>query len=65
MFNATSCGENCARWLLEIGRKENVAVNLRYYMPFDDCGDIEVEIMNENFKATNIKDYMHIALKYV
>ena len=65
MFNATSCGENCARWLLEIGKKENITVNLRYYMPFDDFGDIEVEILNENFTAKNAKDYMHIALKYV
>jgi hypothetical protein len=65
IFNATSCGENCAKWLAEIGRRENVTVNLRYYMPFDDCGDIEFEILNENVKVTNLREYMHVALKYV
>ena len=65
IFNATSCGENCAKWLAEIGRRENVTVNLKCYMPFDDCGDIEFEILNENIIVTNTKDYMHIALKYV
>ena len=65
VFNVTSCGENCAKWLAEIGRKENVTVNLRYYMPFDDRGDIEFEILYENIKVTNAKDYMYVALKYV
>ena len=65
MFNATSCGEDCAKWLLEIGRREDISVNLRYYMPFDDCGDFEVGIINEDKKINNTHDYLHIALKYV
>ena len=27
--------------------------------------DIEIEILNDNIKVTNAKDYMHEALKYV
>ena len=51
VFNATSCGENCAKWLAEIGRREDITINLRYYMPFDDCNDIEIEILNDNIKV--------------
>jgi hypothetical protein len=65
MFNATSCGEDCAKWLLEIGRQEDISVNLRYYMPFDDCEDFEVGIINEDKKIDNTHDYLHIAMKYV
>ena len=65
MFNATSCGEDCAKWLLEIGKIIDVSVNLRYYMPFDNCGDFKVRIINEDKTIDNIKDYVHIALKYV
>ena len=65
MYNATSCGENCAKWLLEIGRRIDVSVNLRYYMPFDNCGDFMVRIINEDKIIDSIDDYMHIALKYV
>ena len=65
MFNATSCGENCARWLLEIGQKKDVSVNLRYYMPFENCENLEIGIINENKKINNLHDYIHIALKYV
>lgn len=65
MFNATSCGENCAKWLLEIGRRIDISVNLRYYMPFDNCGDFKVKIINEDKIIDNIDNYIHIALKYV
>ena len=65
MYNATKCGENCAKWLVEIGRREDVTVNLRYYLSFDDCGDIELEILNENKKVYSAEEYRHIALKYV
>ncbi|MCR4833430.1 MAG: DUF4869 domain-containing protein [Butyrivibrio sp.] len=49
----------------EIVRREDITINLRYYMPFDDCDDIKIEILNENITVTNAKDYMHEALKYV
>ena len=65
MYNATKCGENCAKWLVDIGRREDVTVNLRYYLPFDDCGDIEIEILNAHKKVYSAEEYRHIALKYV
>ncbi len=64
IFNATSCGENCAKWLLEIGKKQDVTINLRYFMPFDE-ENIEIMIINENTIVRNIDDYTHIALKYI
>ena len=26
MFNATSCGENCAKWLLEMGKDKDISI---------------------------------------
>ena len=34
-------------------------------MPFDNCGDFMVRIINEDKIIDSIDDYMHIALKYV
>jgi hypothetical protein len=65
MYNATKCGENCAKWLVEIGRREDVTVNLRYYLPFADCKDMEIEILNENKTVYSAEDYRHIALRCV
>jgi hypothetical protein len=65
MFNATSCGENCAKWLLKIGEKEDVSINLRYFMPFDDSTPFNIRILNEDKIITNMHEYTQIALKYI
>ena len=30
IFNASTCGDNCAKWILEIGRIKDVTINLRH-----------------------------------
>ena len=65
VFNATSCGGNCAKWLLEIGRRKDVTVNLRYLMQFEDSDQLEVYVENENRIIRGYKDYVHTAIKYV
>ncbi len=65
MFNATSCGEDCAKWLLKIGEREDVSINLRYFMPFDDSAPFSIRILNEDKIVTNMYVYTQIALKYI
>ncbi|MCR5726355.1 MAG: DUF4869 domain-containing protein [Lachnospiraceae bacterium] len=65
VFDATSCGENCSKWLLEIGKQKDVMVNLNYLMKFDKCDNIEVYIENENRLINNYEDYILTAVKYV
>lgn len=37
VFNASTCGNNCAKWILEIAdrRKEDITINLHHLMDFD------------------------------
>ena len=65
VFDATSCGENCAKWLLEIGKQKEVTVNLNYLMKFENVPDFEVYIENENRSVSSIEDYVMTAVKYV
>lgn len=65
VFNATSCGENCAKWLLKIGEKQDVEVNLRYFMPFDGLDPFEIRVINEDKTVLNMDEYTHVAIKYV
>ncbi len=65
VFDATSCGDNCAKWLLEIGKKKDVTVNLNYLMHFDNIDDLEIYVENENRIITDYKDYIMTAVKYV
>ena len=45
IFNASACGDNCARWLLKIGKMKDVTVRLGYFMDFGD-GEIEIRVDN-------------------
>ncbi|MBR6835719.1 MAG: DUF4869 domain-containing protein [Oscillospiraceae bacterium] len=55
VFNASNCGDNCARWLLEMGREKDVVINLRHLMDFGD-GQFDVEIMNTGETVHNMYD---------
>ena len=36
IFNASTCGDNCAKWLLKIGEEKDITVNLRHLMDFGE-----------------------------
>ncbi len=55
IFNASACGDNCAKWLLVIGQMKDVTVRLGYFMDFGD-GEIEVRIVNTGFIAHSSKE---------
>ena len=65
VFNATSCGGNCAKWLYRIGQMMDVTVNLRYLMPFEQSDDLEIYVENENRVIQGYRDYVLTATKYV
>ena len=65
VFNATSCGENCAKWLLKIGEVKDITVNLRYFMPFNDMEPFKIKILNNDNIVTNMDEYTDVALDYI
>ena len=65
VFNATSCGENCAKWLLKIGEVKDITVNLRYFMPFNDMEPFKIKILNNDTIVTNMVEYTAVALDYI
>ena len=34
IFKASMCGDNCAKWILKIGKMKDVRINLRHMMSF-------------------------------
>lgn len=62
IFDATSCGENCAQSLLEIGKKKDITVNLRYFMPMRGLEPFEIQILNTGSKVCSEKEYTLEAL---
>ena len=55
IFNATACGDNCAKWILEIGKRKDITVYLEHWMDFK--GDFEIQFMNNGHIVHNAKEY--------
>ena len=64
VFNASNCGDNCAKWLLEIGREKDVVINLGHVMDFGE-GKFEIEILNSGDIVHNMYDMAVIAGRYI
>lgn len=64
VFNASNCGDNCAAWLLRIGSKKDVVVNLRHIMEFGE-DYFEIYILNTNTVVHNMEEFISIAGRYV
>lgn len=43
IVNASACGNNCAKWILEIGKRQDFTVRLGYEMEFEEPFDICVK----------------------
>lgn len=43
IVNASACGNNCAKWILEIGRRQDITIRLGYEMEFSEPFDIRVK----------------------
>lgn len=64
IFNASSCGDNCAKWILEISRKKDLTINLRHIMDFGNQ-DFEAKILNTGEIVHNMQEFVDIAGEYV
>lgn len=60
IFNASTCGDNCAKWLLKMGEQEDVTINLRHLMNFGKV-DFEIEVVNTNQVVHNMAELVDIA----
>ncbi len=65
IFEATSCGENCAKWLLEIGNTADITINLKYLMKFKEYEPFDIMILNEDKRVHTNKEYVSTAIHYV
>ena len=64
VFNASTCGDNCAKWFLEIARDEERTINLRHLMDFGD-GPFTIRILNTNEIVHSMRELVPIAGEFV
>ena len=64
VFNASTCGDNCAKWLLKIAEGEERTVNLRHIMDFGET-PFEIMVLNTGTVVRNMTELTDIAIDYV
>lgn len=64
IFNASTCGDNCAKWILKLAEKDDLTINLRNLMDFGE-GPFDIRILNTNQVVHSMKELVPIAGLYV
>ncbi|MCB6415139.1 DUF4869 domain-containing protein [Dorea acetigenes] len=60
IFNASTCGDNCAKWLLKMGEKKDITINLRHLMDFGRQ-EFVINILNTNQIVHDMRELIPIA----
>lgn len=64
IFNASVCGDNCAKWILKLGREKDLTINLRHVMGFGK-EPFEILILNTGEMIHDMASFVRIAGRYV
>lgn len=65
IFNTSICGDNCAKWILEISKMKDVTINLRHMMSFGKDTKFEIKILNGGEVVHSMKELIPIASEYL
>ncbi len=65
IFNATNCGDNCSKWILEISKKQDLTICLQHIMDFGP-EDFNAVLINNSRRVCNMRDLLDaiFALEY-
>ena len=64
IFNASTCCDNCAKWILKIAKDKDLTINLRHIMNFGKK-DFTAKILNSGKIITTQKEYVEQAVMYL
>lgn len=57
VFNASTCGDNCAKWLLKIAENRKVVINLHHVMDFGK-GPFKIKVLNNGKIVKNMDELL-------
>ena len=65
IFNGSTCGDNCAKWILEIGKQKDLTINLRHMMSFGQDTEFEIKIENGGEIVHSMGELIPVASRYL
>lgn len=64
VFNASTCGDNCAKWILQLAEKRKVVINLHHVMDFGP-DDFKIKVLNSGVIAHNMSELIRESIPYL
>lgn len=62
IFNASACGDNCAKWIFEISKEKDLTINLHHIMDFSSCEGFDAYILNSQKRVHSYTEYLNEAM---
>ena len=64
VFNASTCGDNCAKYILQLAKERDITINLRHLMDFGKA-KFTANILNDGKTVSGMEELLFEAAKYV
>ena len=64
VFNASTCGDNCAKWILKLAEKDKLVINLRHLMDFGSA-EFKIKVLNTGKIVKNMAELVAEAGEFV
>lgn len=64
VFNASTCGDDCAKWILQLAEKRKVVINLHHVMDFGP-DDFKIKVLNSGAIAHNMSELIRESIPYL
>lgn len=64
IFNATACGYNCAKWILEIAENKDLTISLHHSMNFGG-GAYAIKILNNGVVVHNQEEWLDVVYDFL
>lgn len=64
VFNASTCGDNCAKWILLLAEKRKLVINLHHVMDFGP-DDFKIKVLNSGAIAHNMSELIRESIPYL
>lgn len=58
IFNASACGDNCAKWIVKIAERKDLTIILHHVMDFSAAGRFDAVISNTGKIIHNNDEYL-------
>jgi hypothetical protein len=63
IFNASACGDDCAKWIVEISKRKDLTINLHHMMDFSSVGAFDALLLNTGKTVHSYEEYVKETIK--